>query len=560
MRTNLPVSNMEYLLNDGASLVSKTDTKGRITYFNPTFMESSGFSRDELLGAPHNLIRHPDMPEEAFADLWRTLKAGLPWIGMVKNRRKNGDYYWVHANVTPVFEGKEVVGYLSVRNKATARQIEQATKIYARFKAGRAKGLTFKGGVLVATGLSGKLATLCNIGLKFRIAGSMSVLTALIAVLGWAATTSAASSLAAYCYGGAGIVGVLVALLGWRGLHTAVVRPLDGLTREMRTLAGGDMSIDIAITRKDDMGLLQQAVQQMNVNLRSVISDIHTSVAAIGAATHEIVAGNMDLSGRTESQASSLEQTASSMEQFAATVRQNADSAQQANQLTLSASSVAEKGGAVVGKVGNTMDEISASAKRIVDIIGLIDGIAFQTNILALNAAVEAARAGEQGKGFAVVAAEVRMLAQRSASAAREIKTLIDESVDKVDSGNALVGDAMKTMDDIVGAVRHVNHIMNEIAVASREQSSGIAQVNLAISSMDDVTQQNAALVEEATAAIASLEDQTGDVLESMSIFRVRRDTSLRPVVSAAELRKIAKAHSLALTNANAPLRLGSSR
>lgn len=563
LRTNLPVSHTEYVLNDGASLVSKTDTKGRITYFNPTFMESSGFSKEELLGAPHNLIRHPDMPEEAFADLWRTLKAGLPWIGMVKNRRKNGDHYWVYANVTPVLEGKEVVGYLSVRNKAGAKQVEEATKIYARFKTGHAKGLAFKGGMLVATGLPGKLAALINIGLKLRITAGMSLLTALIAVLGWAASKGATSSLGnswlVYVYGGASIVGILIALLVWRGLYTSIVYPLEGLTNEMRTLAGGDMSIDIAITRKDDMGHLQQAMQQMNVNLRSVISDVHTSVAAIDIATDEIVAGNMDLSGRTESQASSLEQTASSMEQFAATVRQNADSAQQANQLTSSASHVAEKGGAVVGKVGNTMDEISASAKRIVDIISLIDGIAFQTNILALNAAVEAARAGEQGKGFAVVAAEVRMLAQRSASAAREIKLLIDESVHKVDSGNILVGDAMKTMDDIVGAVRNVNQIMNEIAVASREQSSGIAQVNLAISSMDDVTQQNAALVEQATAAVASLEEQTSDVLASMSIFRVRRDVSLRPIVSAVALRKIGKAKIRLSANDDVPLRLESS-
>jgi methyl-accepting chemotaxis protein len=232
----------------------------------------------------------------------------------------------------------------------------------------------------------------------------------------------------------------------------------------------------------------------------------------------------MDLCGRTESQASSLEETASSMEEFASTVKQNAENAHQANQLALSASEVASKGGAVVEKVGATMDEISTSAKRIVDIISLIDGIAFQTNILALNAAVEAARAGEQGRGFAVVAAEVRSLAQRSASAAKEIKTLIDHSVEKVDVGNRLVGDAMTTMSDIVSSVQQVNDIMKEIAVASREQSSGIDQVNLAIAHMDQVTQQNAALVEQAAGAAASLEEQTVHLQKTISVFKTGRN------------------------------------
>jgi aerotaxis receptor len=231
----------------------------------------------------------------------------------------------------------------------------------------------------------------------------------------------------------------------------------------------------------------------------------------------------MDLSRRTEAQAASLEETASSMQQFASTVKQNADNALQANKLVQSASEIAGKGGAVVEKVGTTMDEISTSAKRIVDIISLINGIAFQTNILALNAAVEAARAGEQGKGFAVVAAEVRSLAQRSASAAKEIKTLIDDSVDKVGVGNRLVSDAMATMNGIVDSVKSVNDIMNEISIASREQSEGIEQVNLAITHMDAVTQQNAALVEEAAMAAASLEEQTLHLTQSIAVFNTGR-------------------------------------
>ncbi|MNJ95874.1 Aerotaxis receptor [compost metagenome] len=526
MRTNLPVTSKEYFLQDGSSLVSKTDTKGRITYVNPAFMEASGFQEEELIGKPHNLIRHPDMPEEAFGDMWQTLKAGLPWTGMVKNRRKNGDFYWVNANVTPVRENNEIVAFMSVRSKPSREQVEGAGAIYARFKADQAKGLAIKRGAVVSTGIFGKLAALRDIGLGTRIGLGMLTLIALIAALGFVATTAVENAARMGWYAGATFAGVCIALLLWASLHASVVRPLRTLIAETRVIAGGDLTFDFAVDRHDDMGQLQQALQQMNVNLRSVMGDIRTNVDSITIATREIAAGNMDLSGRTESQASSLEETASSMEQFASTVKQNADSASQANELVQSASEVAGKGGAVVEKVGATMDEISASAKKIVDIISLIDGIAFQTNILALNAAVEAARAGEQGKGFAVVAAEVRSLAQRSASAAKEIKGLIDDSVEKVDAGNRLVSDAMTTMDDIVSSVQRVTGIMNEITVASREQSNGIDQVNLAIAQMDEVTQQNAALVEEAAAAAASLEEQTLHLTQSISVFRTGRSVS----------------------------------
>lgn len=520
MRTNLPVSNTEFLLMDGMSLVSKTDTKGRITYVNPAFIEASGFNEEELLGKPHNLIRHPDMPEQAFGDMWQTLKMGLPWTGMVKNRRKNGEFYWVNANVTPVRENNQIVAYMSVRSKPNRAQVDGAARIYARFKAGQAKGLAVRRGAVVTTGLFGKLASLQNIGLNARIGLSMSVIIAVILGLGFAAVSSTANVSMSYWYGGATLSGAGITALVWLGLYLSIVRPLNSLIDKTRIIAGGDFTADFKVDRHDDMGQLQQALQQMNVNLRSVMGDIRSNVDSISIATHEIAAGNMDLSRRTEAQAASLEETASSMQQFASTVKQNADSAVQANRLVQSASEIAGKGGAVVEKVGSTMDEISTSAKRIVDIISLINGIAFQTNILALNAAVEAARAGEQGKGFAVVAAEVRSLAQRSASAAKEIKTLIDDSVEKVGVGNRLVSDAMATMNGIVDSVKSVTDIMSEITVASREQSDGIEQVNLAITHMDAVTQQNAALVEESAMAAASLEEQTRHLTQSIAVFK----------------------------------------
>jgi methyl-accepting chemotaxis protein len=265
-------------------------------------------------------------------------------------------------------------------------------------------------------------------------------------------------------------------------------------------------------------------LDQMNAKLIGVLTDVHGSIGSAENAAKEIAAGNSDLSQRTEMQASSLEETASSMEELTSTVKQNADNARQANQLAAGASSVAEKGGAVVGQVVHTMSSINDSSKKIVDIISVIDGIAFQTNILALNAAVEAARAGEQGRGFAVVASEVRSLAQRSAAAAKEIKALITDSVDKVEDGTRLVDEAGKTMDEIVASVKRVTDIMAEISAASQEQSSGIEQVNRAVTQMDEATQQNAALVEQASAAAESLQEQAQQLTQTVAVFRIAQN------------------------------------
>ncbi|MBU1396569.1 MAG: chemotaxis protein [Gammaproteobacteria bacterium] len=287
-----------------------------------------------------------------------------------------------------------------------------------------------------------------------------------------------------------------------------------------RAISGGDFSRSVALEKGDTSSLLY-AINAMRGNLIATIGDIRHATETIATASTQIAAGNLDLSSRTEEQASSLEQTASSMEELTSTVKQNADNARQANQLVVSTADVAVKGGQVVNQVVDTMGSIKESSRKIADIIGVIDGIAFQTNILALNAAVEAARAGEQGRGFAVVAAEVRNLAQRSAGAAKEIKGLIEDSVGKVDAGGKLVDEAGKTMDEIVTSVKRVTDIMSEIAAASQEQSAGIEQVNQAITQMDDVTQQNAALVEEAAAAAESLQDQAAKLAEAVSVFKL---------------------------------------
>jgi len=315
---------------------------------------------------------------------------------------------------------------------------------------------------------------------------------------------------------------LLGAFAAWR-LTVGIVRPLGQAVSVAETVAAGNLGSRIDVPSSDETGQLLQALKEMNDSLAKVVGEVRTGTDTIATASSQIASGNQDLSSRTEEQASSLEETAASMEELTSTVKQNADNARQANQLAVSASEVAVRGGSVVSQVVDTMGSINASSRKIVDIIGVIDGIAFQTNILALNAAVEAARAGEQGRGFAVVASEVRNLAQRSAAAAKEIKTLIDDSVGKVEEGSRQVAEAGRTMDEIVDSVKRVTDIMGEITAASQEQTSGIEQINQAITQMDQVTQQNAALVEEAAAAAASLQEQAGSLSGAVSVFRFER-------------------------------------
>jgi methyl-accepting chemotaxis protein len=321
-----------------------------------------------------------------------------------------------------------------------------------------------------------------------------------------------------------GVVALLAGAVSAFLITRSLIKQLGGepaYTAEIAgSIANGDLAVYIDTEHADDGSLLAE-MKHMRDSLVEIVSQVRTGTETIGTASREIAAGNIDLSSRTEMQASSLEKTASAMEELTSTVKQNAENAREANQLAASASEVALKGGEVVSQVVETMGSINTSANKIVDIIGVIDGIAFQTNILALNAAVEAARAGEQGRGFAVVASEVRSLAQRSAAAAKEIKTLIGDSVEKVERGSKLVGQAGVTMDEVVSSVRRVTDIMSEIASASAEQSAGIEQVNLSIIEMDSMTQQNAALVEEAAAAAQSLQDQAGELARVVSIFKL---------------------------------------
>ena len=534
MRNNQPVTNREVDVMDDQAIVSKTDLNGNITYVNPYFTQVSGFTEQELLGAPQNIVRHPDMPAEAFADLWASLKSGTPWTGLVKNRCKNGDFYWVRANITPIREHGKTIGYMSVRVKADRQQIAKAEQVYRTIRTESNHRIRIKNGQVIEPGVGTLLSRLSHTSLGFRIWAATSLVNVLQMIVCAAALLNGNT---ANNYGifGATFLGLLINVFLWYTLRVSVLQPLDRALQGARAIAAGDLSGTFETEATDEVGQLLRALEQMNNNLIATIRDVRVNVETMAVATRQIAAGNADLSGRTEAQAASLEETASSVEQFSSTVKQNADNSEQANKLAQNASNVAVQGGEIVADVIATMDEINNSSRKIVDIIGLIEGIAFQTNILALNAAVEAARAGEQGRGFAVVASEVRNLAQRSATAAKDIKNLIDVSVGKVSAGMTQVDRAGATMKEVVASVQQVTAIMREISVASHEQSIGVDQVNSAIAHMDQVTQQNAALVEEAAAATASLALEAGGLTQAVSLFKFGPARSSRAARAAAK-------------------------
>jgi methyl-accepting chemotaxis protein len=738
MRTNLPVTGREVKLDADTLIVSRTDLKGVITYVNEDFVRISGFETEELLGKAHNLVRHPDMPPEAFDDLWRRLKARRPWMGFVKNRCKNGDHYWVKARITPIYEGDKVAGYLSVRKMATREQIAAAEGAYAKIRA-KVPGLRVSFGTVVGRQWAIRLNPMWRMSLRARLfffgtfaaaTGAALLLLMALNAPAWLLYTVVLGAFVMGVYSawwlGDDIVGrldaaqrafkridqghydedlgidrndeigrlllelqsmqirtgfqiaderrratenlrVLEALdcvrtnvmivgpddrilsinrslqelfaesieairqdlpkfdvnkvvgspldyvqrhdqdrvamttegdkvrfssfwfggrsfslvasavldaqqvrrgtvLEWRErTQEALVEaevdritraaaegdldqriPLDGKVgffkrhaenlnlmldttvaglREIRevmlAIADGDLSRRVEGEYRATFGEMKTAVNETVLQLARIVGEIKSVAEAVDGAAGEIANGNQDLSRRTESQAASLEETAANMQHLTSTVTQTAENARQANQLAANATQVATRGGEVVTRVVSTMQGISESSVKMSDIISTIDGIAFQTNILALNAAVEAARAGEQGRGFAVVAGEVRALAQRSAASAREIKQLISDSIERVEGGSKLVREAGETMAEIVQSVRRVTDLMGEISASSAEQSQGIGEMNQTVMQMDEATQQNAALVEEASAAAASMQDQARALVKTVGRFRL---------------------------------------
>ncbi len=730
MKINMPVTDKEVLMNPGTILVTRTNLKGVITYANEAFIEISGFTKDELVGKNHNVVRHPDMPTAAFEDLWMCCKAGMPWTAPVKNRTKTGDFYWVEANVTPVYKNGRVHEYLSVRYAPSRKQIDAAEDLYQQLNANkteiRPKGLALwlknlkemNLGVKAFIALIGFLLPAGYLMLQLFQAGNIpalagvALLAAFATILGYRMVQDFRGALEkaiVTCYQLAdgeyrntielnrndqvgdfyrALYGMQVklngdlsetlevgsaatrikqaldnvsscvmvadnnldiiytnatvtemfknaeadirtaipgfnadALLGanidqfhktpahQRGLvaglnstlkssleiggrhmdfvanpvtndegerigtvvewldrthEVKIEREIEGIVESVKAgqldkriemadkegffekLSGGINELtDVIDSAFEDVSSTMQSVATGDLTNRitsdyqgtylecknsinasidkiaEIVGQVNESAGFINNSSQEIASGNNNLSQRAEQQAANLEETASSMEELTSTVKNNADNAQQANQVATTARQLAEKGGDVVTSAVSAMQEINESSNKIAEIIGVIDEIAFQTNLLALNASVEAARAGEQGRGFSVVATEVRNLAQRSATAAKESKELIQTSVQKVRSGTEFVNETGRALTEIVSGVKKVGDIVSEIAAASAEQSQGIEQVNQAVSQMDEITQQNAALAEQASAASVSMSEQSNNMTQLLSFFKV---------------------------------------
>ncbi len=510
MRQNLPVTNNEYHFSPHQTLVSVTDTKGHITYCNPAFITVSGFTADELLGQPHNIIRHPDIPAEAFRDLWATIEAGLPWTGLIKNRRKNGDFYWVQANVTPMRDGTQITGYLSVRTHPSREQVARAEQLFSRLRGN--DSLRLHNGHVVRSGLVGRAGHWLSSG---ALASQLGLQAAVAAPIVLASAVGLAWPVVA------GVALLASALGGWL-VQRRMAAPLQALVADANMLASGDLSYPVATGGQGSIGQLQRALFQLSVNLRTVVQDVREEVVQLEQSVTEVAHGNHDLSMRTEAQASNLESTASAMEQITSTVESSAASATEGAQLAAQTTTLTHRGYDAVQAASNTMGSITQASQDIQSITQLIESVAFQTNLLALNAAVEAARAGEAGRGFAVVASEVRALASRTTEAAHKIRQLIEQSTTRVADGTHATNGALKRMEETLTAVQQVDTLLAEINTATKEQQVGIVQINTAIADLDAITQQNAALVEEVAAAAQALRSQVGNVSNTMRLLRLQ--------------------------------------
>ncbi|EMB4294528.1 methyl-accepting chemotaxis protein [Enterobacter roggenkampii] len=499
------VTQNEYPLDDDTTLMSTTDVHSYITHANDTFVQVSGYQLDELTGQPHNMVRHPDMPKAAFADMWYTLQQGEPWSGIVKNRRKNGDHYWVRANAVPMVRRGQVTGYMSIRTRATAEEIAAVEPLYRALNDGRCKKRIHKG-LVVGKGWLGKLPAM---PLRWRVRSVMAVLFAGLAATlaatsaGWLPLTAAA----------------VVMLMGTLLFEQQIVRPIENVARQALKVATGERNSVQHLNRSDELGLTLRAVGQLGLMCRWLINDVSSQVVSVRDGSDRLAQGNEDLNDRTRQTVANVQQTVATMNQMAASVQSNSETAAEVDKLSVAASSAATKGGNAMQTVVKTMDDIADSTQRIGSITSLINDIAFQTNILALNAAVEAARAGEQGKGFAVVAGEVRHLASRSASAANDIRKLIDASASKVQSGSEQVHAAGRTMDDIVVQVKNVTQLIAQISHATSEQATGLSELTRAVAELDSITQKNADLVEESAHISAMVKHRAGRLKDAVTVL-----------------------------------------
>lgn len=499
------VSQQNTPLDDDITLMSTTDLQSYITHANDTFVQVSGYQLNELLDKPHNLVRHPDMPKAAFADMWYTLQQGEPWSGIVKNRRKNGDHYWVRANAVPMVREGRVTGYMSIRTRATDEEIAAVEPLYKALNEGRCNRRIHKG-LVVRKGWLGKLPAL---PIRWRVRSVMAFMFVILA----AALQQMGAEWPLL------LISVLVMMLGTAIFEWQIVRPIENVARQALKVATGERNSVSHLNRSDELGLMLRAVGQLGLMCRWLIHDVSSQVSCVRSDSETLAQGSDDLNKHTQQTVENVQETVTTMNQMAASVKQNSETAAAADKLSIAASSAATHGGEAMDTVIKTMDDIANSTQRIGTITTLINDIAFQTNILALNAAVEAARAGEQGKGFAVVAGEVRHLASRSASAANDIRKLIDASADKVQSGSDQVHAAGRTMDDIVAQVQNVTQLIAQISHSTLEQSEGLSSLTRAVNELSNITQKNAELVEESAQISAMVKHRAGRLEDAVTVL-----------------------------------------
>ncbi|EKN5322919.1 PAS domain-containing protein [Salmonella enterica] len=499
------VSQLNTPLDDDTTLMSTTDLESYITHANDTFVQVSGYQLNELLAQPHNLVRHPDMPKAAFADMWYTLKQGEPWSGIVKNRRKNGDHYWVRANAVPMIREGRVTGYMSIRTRATDDEVAAVEPLYQALNEGRCSKRIHKG-LVVRQGLLGKLPAMPVRWRVRSIMGLMAVMLAL-ALFGTDASWQAL------------LLGALAMLAGTALLEWQIVRPIENVATQALKVATGERNSVQHLNRSDELGLTLRAVGQLGLMCRWLINDVSSQVSSVRNGSERLAKGNNDLNEHTRQTVENVQETVTTMNQMAESVKLNSETASAADKLSMAASSAATQGGEAMDTVIKTMDDIAHSTQRIGTITTLINDIAFQTNILALNAAVEAARAGEQGKGFAVVAGEVRHLASRSANAANGIRKLIDASATKVQSGSEQVHAAGRTMDDIVAQVQNVTLLIARISQSTQEQTDGLSSLTRAVDELNRITQKNAALVEESAQVSAMVKHRASRLEDAVTVL-----------------------------------------